>query len=53
MDVWKVSAVVTVLNLVRDSANRDGKEPHRLFQTVVNTVVLPEHIFDFLDESRM
>lgn len=27
MDIWKVSAVVTVLNFVRDSANRDVKEP--------------------------
>lgn len=40
MDTWKVTAVVTVLNFVRDSANGDVKEPRRLFLTVVNTVVL-------------
>lgn len=42
--VGKVSAVVTVLNFVGDSANRDVKELHRLFQIAVNTVVLAQHI---------
>lgn len=44
--------MVTVLNFVRHSANRDVKELHRLFQIAVNIVVLAEHIFAFLDESR-
>lgn len=50
--VGKVSAVVTILNFVGDSANRDVKELHRLFQIAVNTMVLAQHIYAFLFESR-
>lgn len=50
--VGKVSAVVSVLNFIGQSANKDVKELHRLFQITVNTVVLAQHIYVFLDESR-
>jgi len=50
--VGNVSAVVTVLNFVGDSANSDVKELHRLFQIVVNTVVSAQLIYAFLYESR-
>lgn len=52
MDNWECYCFGYGLGFVPDAANRNVKNLLRLFRTVVNTVVLAQHIYAFLDESR-